>query len=55
MIKITEVKLNPQKVYQKERFFIQVKVENDKKALLKMPFKISSKLGGGIINGNSKN
>lgn len=50
MIKITEIKVNPQKVYQNERFLIQVKVDKDQKEHIKLPFKLSSKLGGGISN-----
>lgn len=50
MIRIDEVRLNPQKVYQSESFTIQVKVSKDEKTLNKLPFKLSSKLGGGIKN-----
>ncbi|HIS38575.1 MAG TPA: hypothetical protein IAB45_03590 [Candidatus Onthousia faecavium] len=53
MIRIDEVRLSPQKVYQSESFTIQVKVSKDEKALNKLPFKLSSKLGGGIKNGGA--
>lgn len=50
MIQIVEMKVNPKRVYQNERFFIQVKVDKDKKVLEKLSFKLSSKLGGGVPN-----
>ena len=53
MIRIEEIRLNPQRVYQGNTFFIQVKVSKDEKALNKLAFKLSSKLGGGIKNGRT--
>ncbi len=53
MIRIEEVRLNPQKVYQGNIFSIQVKVSKDEKALNKLVFKLSSKLGGGIKDGRT--
>ena len=53
MIRIDEVRLNPQKVYQGNTFSIQVKVSKDEKALNKLAFKLSSKLGGGIKDGRT--
>ncbi len=53
MIRIDEVRLNPQKVYQGNTFSIQVKVSKDEKVLNKLAFKLSSKLGGGIKDGRT--
>ena len=53
MIRIDEVRLNPHKVYQGNTFSIQVKVSKDEKALKKLTFKLSSKLGGGIKDGRT--
>lgn len=55
MIRIEEIKLNPQRVYQGKNFTIQVRVSKDKKTLNKLSFKLSTKLGGGIENERSKN
>jgi len=51
MIQISQIKINPKRVYQKENFLIQVKVDKDNKTLTKLSFKLSTKLGGGIPNG----
>lgn len=54
MIFIKEVNLNPQKVYTKKHFFLQVKVERiAKQEIQKVPFKLSTKFGGGVINGTN--
>ncbi len=53
MIRIDDVRLNPQKVYQGNIFSVQVKVSKDEKALNKLAFKLSSKLGGGIKDGRT--
>ena len=53
MIRIDEIRLNPQKVYQGNTFSIQVKVSKDEKALNKLEFKLASKLGGGVKDGRT--
>lgn len=53
MIRIDDVRLNPQKVYQGNIFSVQVKVSKDEKVLNKLAFKLSSKLGGGIKDGRT--
>lgn len=44
-MRIVEAKIEPQRVYQKERFMIKVKV--DKIELKKLPLKLSTQFGGG--------
>lgn len=44
-MRIVEAKIKPQRVYQKERFMIKVKV--DKIELKKLPLKLSTQFGGG--------
>lgn len=53
MIRIDEIRLNPQRVYQGSSFSIRVKVSKDEKVLNKLAFKLSSKLGGGIKDGRT--
>lgn len=43
-MRIVEVRINPQKVYQKQKFLIQVKC--DKLSRPQLPFKIPTNLGG---------
>ena len=44
-MRIVEAKIEPQRVYQRERFMIKVKV--DKIELKKLPLKLSTQFGGG--------
>lgn len=44
-MRIVEARIEPQRVYQKERFMIKVKV--DKVELKKLPIRLSTQFGGG--------